>query len=140
MEPKSSLRHQMIESLMRRHTEGGMDGAVISWEQLATHLISIIGESGFSSLYARSVFLAQSTFPWLAASSPSAQADCRFAELRTALEGQTPAQAREANGLLLTIFTDILASLIGEQLTTQIVCFSWGINVRDRANEGFTDE
>ncbi|EQD40071.1 hypothetical protein B1A_16602 [mine drainage metagenome] len=134
------LRHQMIESLMARHPKGVVDGAIVSWEQLATHLVSIIGESGFNSLYARSVFLAQSTFPWLVASSPLPQTDDRFVELRISFEGQTPVQVSEANSLLLIIFTDVLASLIGEQLTTKIVRSSWGINVQDRADKGFSDE
>jgi hypothetical protein len=42
------------------------------------------------------------------------------------LEGQTPAQASEANRLLLITFTDILAALIGEQLTTSILRLAWG--------------
>ncbi|MBU6995582.1 MAG: hypothetical protein JZL64_11385, partial [Ferrovum myxofaciens] len=86
---------------MARHPEGVVDGAIVSWEQLATHLVSIIGESGFNSLYARSVFLAQSTFPWLAPSLLSSQTDHRFAELRISFEGQTPVQVSEANSLLL---------------------------------------
>lgn len=42
------------------------------------------------------------------------------------LEGQAPAQASEANSLLMITFTDILASLIGEQLTTSILRLAWG--------------
>ena len=135
------LRHQMIENLMARHTEGVVDGAIVLWEQLATHIISIIGESGFNSLYARSVFLAQSTFPWLVATSTSPQTDHRFAELRISFEGKTRMQTREANRLLLIIFTDILASLIGEQLTTQMVRLAWGNNnIQDRSGKEFSDE
>ena len=53
------------------------------------------------------------------------------------LEGQTPVQAGEANSLLLISFTDILASLIGEQLTTRILCLAWGSEeLFGRAPEG----
>jgi hypothetical protein len=135
-----SLQHQIIEKLMARDTEGVVDGAVVLWEQLATHIISIIGESGFNSLYARSIFLAQSTFPWLVATSTSPQTDCRFTDLRSSFEGQTPVQTSEANKLLLIIFTDILTSLIGEQLTTQIVRLAWGDDAQDRDNKEFADE
>ncbi len=41
-------------------------------------------------------------------------------------EGHTPAQASEANRLLLITFTDILSSLIGEELTTSILRSAWG--------------
>lgn len=137
METSDLLRHRIIESLMARHAEKAADAAVNLWEQMATEVISIVGEGGFNSLYARSVFLSQTTFPWLAAGSLSSQTDRRFAELKTSLEAQTPAQAREANSLLLVNFTDILASLIGEKLTTVILRSAWGSDASDRAGKEF---
>src|SRR3989304_1722081 len=99
------LRHRIIEDLMARHSDKVADAAIDSWEKLATEIISIVGEGGFNSLYARSVFLTQSTFPWLAASLLSPQTDHPFAELKMSLEGQSPAQASEANSLLMITFT-----------------------------------
>src|SRR3989304_1873555 len=98
-------RHQIIESLKAPHTENVADAAINLWEQMATQIISIVGIGGFNSLYARSVFLAQSTFPWLAAALLSPQTDHPFAELKMSLEGQSPAQASEANSLLMITFT-----------------------------------
>lgn len=126
METGNLLRHQIIESLMAQHTEKVANAAINLWEPMAAQIISIVGEGGFNSLYARSVFLTQSTFPWLATSLLSPQTDHRFAELKMSLEGQSPSQAIEANSLLLITFTDILASLIGEQLTTSILRSAWG--------------
>jgi hypothetical protein len=120
------LRHQIINNLTAQHPEKVADVAINLWEQMATQIISVVSEGGFNSLYARSVFLTQQAFPWLAASVLSPQTDHRFAELKTSLEGQTPAQASEANRLLLITFTDILASLIGERLTTRILRLAWG--------------
>jgi hypothetical protein len=126
MQTSNRLRHQITNSLMARHTESVADAAIDLWEQMAAEIISIVGEGGFNSLYARSVFLAQSKFPWLAASLPLAQADQRFAALRASLEGQMPAQAGAGNSLLLITFTDVLAMLIGEELTTNILRLAWG--------------
>lgn len=126
MEPRDQLRHQLIEGLMAPHTENVADAAIDLWKQMATQIISIVGEGGFNSLYARSVYLVQPKFPWLAANSLSPQTDQRFAELKKRLEGQTPLQAREANSLLLLTFTGILAALIGEPLTTRILRSAWG--------------
>ncbi len=119
-------RHQIIDSLTEPLTEEVADAAINLWEPLASQIILIVGEGGFNSLYARSLFLAQPTFPWLAGSSQSPQADQRFMELKTRLEGQAPAQASAANRLLLITFTDILASLIGEELTVSILHLAWG--------------
>lgn len=134
------LRHQIIDSLMAQRTEKVADAAIIFWEKLATEVITLVGEGGFDSLYARSVFLTQSTFPWLAASSLSPQTDYRFAELKASLAEQTPVQAGEAIGLLLITFTDILAVLIGEQLTTRILRSAWGNGASDKAGKEFNNE
>ena len=76
---------------MAQRTEKVADAAIDLWEPVATEIISVIGEGGFNTLYARSVFLTQSTFPWFAASSQQPQPEHRFAELKISLEGQTPA-------------------------------------------------
>ena len=125
MDTSKVLRHQKIQGLTEKHTEKVADAAIGFWEQAATQIISIVGEGGFDSLYARSMFLTRSTFPWLVATSESRQSHHRFADLKTSLEGQTPAQIREANSLLLITFTDILASLIGEPLTARILDSAW---------------
>jgi len=140
MQASDALRHQIIESLMAPHPEKGADAAIGLWEQMATQIISLVGEGGFNSLYARSVFLTQSTFPWLTASALSPQADHRFAQLKTSFEGQTPAEVHAANRLLLITFTDILAALIGEQLTTRILRLAWGVDASDRAGKEFENE
>jgi len=126
METRDLPRQRLIERLMAQHPEKVADAAIYLWERMAAQIISIVGEDGFNSLYARSVFLAQPTFPWLTASALSQPYDQRFAELKKGFEEQTPSQAREANSLLLLTFTGILAALIGEPLTTRILCAAWG--------------
>ncbi len=138
MDPSDLLRHQIINNLMAQHTENVADAGITMWEQVATQIISIVGEDGFNSLYVRSVFLTRSTFPWLAADSVLPQTDHRFAELKKSFEGQ--AQANEANILLLITFTDILASLIGEELTSSILRSAWGNDASDRAGKEFKNE
>lgn len=140
MKTSELLRHQIIKSLMAEHTEKVADASITLWEQIATQIISIIGEGGFNSLYARSVFLTQSTFPWLAVGPLPPQDDQRFAGLKMSLEGKTPAQASEANSLLLNTFTDILVSLIGEPLTANILRSAWSNNASDSDDKEFKNE
>ena len=138
MNPHALLRHQIIESLTAPHPENAADNAIGLWEQMASQIISIVGEGGFNSLYARSVYLAQASFPWLTAPTP--QTAQRFAELKASLEAQTPAQASAANRLLLITFTDILASLIGDPLTTRILRSAWGNDASGRADMELRNE
>lgn len=128
-----SLRQQLIESIISRHAEKFSDAAVVQWELMAAKIIAIVGEGGFNSLYARSVFLTQSTYPWLAACIVAQQQEHRFVALKIAFEAQELAQARAANSALLTTFTDILASLIGDPLTENILHSAWGDSASRRA-------
>ena len=135
MKTHDLLRHQLIKSLTEQRHEKGTDAAVDLWEQMAAQLILIIGAGGFDSLFARSVFLSQSTYPWLAARSEPPQTEYRFADLEKNLQAQSPALAREANCLLLITFTDILDSMIGESLTIRILNSAWDIDRQDTADK-----
>ncbi len=131
METSELLRHQMIERLAAQHTGSVADAAVSLWARMASQLISIVGEGGFNSLYLRSVFLAQASYAWLKSEPASANPEQNFALLKSSLEDQTAAQAQAANILLLKLFTDILASLIGELLTHSILDAAWNGDHRD---------
>ncbi len=140
METRESLRHQIIKSLMAQHSEQVAETAIQLWEQMTVQIISIIGEKGFNSLYARSIFLNHSVYPWLATISLPAKPGQRFAELKRSFEGQQPEQIKAANSLLMITFTDILASLIGEQLTTRIIQLTWSHDLLNRANKESENE
>lgn len=129
MEEPSQQCQKIIASLLAQQPENIADTAVSHWEKLADEITSIVGEAGFTSLFERTLHLAQATFPWLKPDSTPLQLPLnsrRFAELGLRLENQAPADAWAAHKLLLTIFTDILASLIGEQLTSNILRAAWG--------------
>lgn len=131
METINVLRHQLIASRVAPPTGKVADAAISLWEHLASHIIPMVGEVGFNSLYERSIFLTQSTFPWLAASSLSPKIDHMVAGLKMSFEGQTPAEIIAANSLILITFTDILATLIGEQLTTRILRSAWDDDLKE---------
>jgi len=140
METNNTPRHQIVRSLMTRRTERVVDAELVLWEQMASQILPIVGEGGFNSLYARSVFLTQATFPWFVVDSPSSGTEHRFAELKRCLHRQTPTQASAANRLLLITFTDILASLIGEQLTTRILRAAWRNHTSEKADKEFKND
>lgn len=125
METNVLPRHQFVKLHAVSHMETVADGAFQRWTQVAKQLVTIIGDGGFDSLYDRSLYLTQVTYPWLGASSGSPQSDHRFAHLKASLEDQSPALARAAHISLLITFTDILASLVGEPLTARILDSAW---------------
>ena len=141
METSELLRQQLVKRRMSQPTEEKVaDTAIDLWEQIATQIISIIGEGGFDSLYLRNVSLTQSTYPWLAAVLPQSKTDQRFKDLQISFEGQTPEQASAANSLLLITFTDILATLIGEQLTIRLLRSAWGDDPSEKPGKELQNE
>ncbi|WP_157979495.1 hypothetical protein [Rhodoferax ferrireducens] len=140
METRDLPRHKIIVGLTAQLTEKVADTAIALWEQMATQIIAIVGEGGFNSLYARSLFLTASHHPWLASGALSPQTGQRFAELKICMEEQAPAQVVAGTSLLLITFTDILASLIGEQLTVRILQSAWGHGTQGLNGKEFNSE
>jgi hypothetical protein len=132
-------RHQIMKILTPQPPGKAVDAAIHVWEQMASQIIRIVGEDDFNSLYARSLFLSQAKFPWLSTGSLTPNAVHRFEELKTSLEAQAPAQASEANSLLLITFIEILASLIGARLTSHILQLAWGINTGNSRDKEFQE-
>ena len=125
MKTTENSRRQRIASALAQHPDAVAQTTVRLWRQLAPELISIIGEGGFQPLYARSIRLASRQHPWLAhdATKPADQES--FAQLQACLQGQDGAQVRLASLALFTIFLDVLASLIGEELTSHLLHSAW---------------
>ena len=119
----------LLSSAISRQPEAVVDVTVSLWEKLAVELVSLIGDGGFQSVYLRSGMLAAVRYPWLVLDSSPRQADLQFTELRRSLEGRDLAEAGEASVVLLGTFLDILTSLIGELLMTNILHSAWGDDV-----------
>jgi len=131
MQTSDVLRHQLIYSLIDPQTEEPAGALILVWEKMAAQVISIVGVGGFNSLYARSIFLSQKTYAWLDDCAISAQSGHRFVDLKKCFESQPPEHSIAANSLLLITLTDIMASIIGEQLTNNILHTAWGDDALD---------
>ena len=113
----------MIRRARLRQPEAGNDVTIVLWQRLAAELVTLIGEGGFQSLYARSLKLERRDWPWLAADDSMASG---FAGLKASLQARPPGQAASASSALLGTLIDLLALLIGEQLTINLLRTAWG--------------
>lgn len=137
--PSHFLKQQVSKLAADQTGKVSLDGAIALWERIASQIISLIGEEGFNSLYARSMYLIQPDFPWLDASLRTSQQVPRFADLKKILAGHAPEQASKANETLMLTFINILASLIGDELSIRILC-STGGNDAANGRQGAQDE
>ncbi len=139
MEIKPLQRHQIIRDLVLKQPDAIVATSEQLWQRLAQELISIIGEGGFQSMYARSLHMLVARFAWLPLHAiPFNQTDggvpvSRFAPLAQCLSEQSPHDAAEGSIALLCTFIDTLALLIGEHLTTRILRSAWGDAALDLA-------
>lgn len=116
---------QIIEAALARHPGPVADASLQLWRKLAPDLISIIGELGFDTLFARSVRLAQLEHAWIRQAGDALHGNDLFAQLQQSLQAQDAAQSSQASLLLFAIFFDLLTSLIGESLTNHLVRSAW---------------
>jgi hypothetical protein len=103
-----------------------------AYERLAEELAPLIGEAGINAVCARSVHLTQREFPWLAPADSAGPRDAPFTHVRLSLEGQDPAVATDAAIAVLATFGELLASFIGDSLTTRLLREAWP--------DGFSDD
>ena len=110
--------------------EGGTESARVAadavrlWDNAFSRLAPFIGDHGVLLLYRRSLHLSRSNHPMLAPLLEIAQTpvgDAHFSGLKSALEREAPAAAEEASRALFSTFTGLLATLIGEALTTRLL-------------------
>lgn len=128
MKTDNLVSQPLIESIIWQQSETIAIDPIEAWEQMATEIISIVGEGGFSSLFTRSLYISKASFPWLEAGINPDPPPTYFHELQATYAAQPPEQVKAANSLLLSTFTDILKSLIGEQLTLNILRSAWKLD------------
>jgi hypothetical protein len=130
-------RCQAVEDALASHPQQVLETTQRLWGQLAPELISIIGEDGFQLLYARSVRLTCAQYPWLEQAAASPLSHERFTPLLTCLRSTDLVQARLASVALFNIFLNLLASLIGEALTTHLLHSAWRHETSDTPAKDF---
>jgi hypothetical protein len=108
-------------------------------ERFAEQLTPLIGDAGVAAICARSLHLTQRNVPGLAPVRASAQGDAPFAFLQLSLEAQEPAAATEAAVAVIATASELLASFIGERLTTSLLREAWPDDFAgDTTEETFT--
>jgi molybdopterin-guanine dinucleotide biosynthesis protein A len=126
-----NMRRQVFRRMLAREAGTGAGAPAIAaashrlYEHFARKLTPVIGDAGVAAICARSLHLAQRDFPWLATARGSNQGEGPCAGLRQSLEHQQPAVACAAAVAVLTTVGDVLASFIGESLTTRLMRDAW---------------
>lgn len=135
MRTEGDHRKELISRQLTMIPNGKISTGIQSWQTFSVQLMSIIGEEGFLVLYSRSLHLLHAAFPMLPDGDSELSSTSWLSDLELAFTGQDLIKANSANQQLLMTFTNILASLIGEDLTLEILRSSWGDAATNRNPE-----
>lgn len=94
-------------------------------DHLTQRLAPVIGDGGATAICNRSLHLTESRFSGLTARRSSEQGPGPFARAQVSLEHQESAMAADAAVALFTTVSKLLASFIGESLTTRLLREAW---------------
>jgi len=125
-------RKQLIARILTPRPEGTADAraiadqAVWSWERIAFHLTPLIGQAGFQSLYFRAVHLSLPQCPTITLLQRGSSTEDLFQHLRSDLALLDAVTTAFCSNVLMNKFLELVASMIGEQLTAQILHSAWG--------------
>jgi hypothetical protein len=125
------IRARVFRRMLAREAGTGANAPAIAaagrrlCERFAEQLTPLIGDAGVAAICARSLHLTERHVRVLASVPASARGDSPFARLQLSLEQHEPAAATDAAVAVLATASGLLASFIGEGLTTSLLREAW---------------
>jgi hypothetical protein len=101
--------------------------AVAQWLQISARLKPVIGSHGVDVLFSRTVYLAGKSYPWLGVAGDGRLGAPCLDVIRARLGRQQAPVAAAAGCEFLFIFTELLATLIGDSLTDRLLDPVWAL-------------
>ncbi len=126
-----NTRQRVFRRMLAREAGAPADAPAIAaaarrlCDLFAQQVTPLIGDAGVAAICARSLHLTERRVRGLASVRASAQGDPPFVLLQLFVEQQEPAAATEAAVAVLATASEILASFIGEGLTTGLLREAW---------------
>jgi hypothetical protein len=124
-------RQQAFRRMLAREAGTAADAPAVAaaarrlGEHFARRLTPLIGAAGVAAILARSVHLVRRSVPEVAPGRAFDQNEGPFPLLQRSLEQLQPAAATEAAVAVLATIGELLASFIGEGLTTRLLREEW---------------
>lgn len=115
-----------IRTLRAVATSNVISHAIDSWHEIYAALIPVIGRSGVSAIYQRSLSQTRQTYPWLSELGDIREPHRSLQRLSTELAAQNHFVARAANSLLRRHFRESLSRLLGQNLMALLWHPDWG--------------
>ena len=122
------MEKTLVRSALSRHVAAGASAAQIAaavtatWQATEAALWPIVGKTGVTALFQRSLLLAGKTHAWLPADSALVP---DIAVLHAVLARQPSDVAADGGTAVLESFYELLATLVGPSLTGRLLGSAW---------------
>lgn len=135
------LRQRLVRVITRRAGSSTGAGAVAAAARrthadLTAVLAPLISSSGVEALWGRAFDLAQREYPADESRGGTFTTDEPFAQVSLWLERQGPSAVTDAAAAIFATFAQLLATLIGEPLTTRYLEKAWPDGFSDAPPKG----
>jgi hypothetical protein len=127
----ADMRERAFRRLLTRETGTDKSSRAIAaaarrlCEHFARQVAPLVGKGGVAAICARTLSVTQRHFPPVEPLRSAAEGSALFEQLQAILERQQPRLAPRAAVAVLTTIGGLLDSLIGESLTTRLLCEAW---------------
>lgn len=138
--PETTALQNVVASAITRRAGSGADATAVAaasrraYDDVAAVLVPLISQAGLDALVARAFHLAQLDYP--SDHAGEEQAAEPFGQVSLWLERQDPPMASDAAAAMFARFAAMLATLIGEPLTTRYLRKAWPDGFADTRPEG----
>ncbi|HVG22883.1 MAG TPA: hypothetical protein VND45_01910 [Thermoanaerobaculia bacterium] len=135
--PETAALRQRLVRVVTRHASSATDAVAVAaaarrtLEQLTVILAPLISSAGVEALLGRSFDITRREYPPAERPDDSNRAEAPLSLVSDWLERQDPGAATDAAAAMFATFAQLLATLIGEPLTTRYLEKAWP--------DGFTD-
>ena len=140
--PETTVLRQRLVRVIT-HRAGSSTGASavaaaarLTHDDLTAVFAPLISSAGVEALWGRAFDLARREYPADERRGDGCTTDERFAEVTLWLERQVPAVALDAAAAMFATFAELLATLIGEPLTTRYLEKAWPDGFSDAQPKG----
>lgn len=133
--PPSAELDEGVRAAIRRTLAAPLNGstdaravaetALVLWQKVTAALEPVIGSRGVEALFNRALQLTSTSFPWLSAARPQADAERALTSIQECLATRDAAMALEASITLMVTLSDLLATLVGTSLTRRLLGPVW---------------
>lgn len=140
--PETTVLRQRLVRVVTHHAGSSTDAGAVAVaarrtrDELTAVFAPLISSAGVEALLGRAFDVAQREYPARERRGDSAPADEPFGKVSYWLERQVPSAATDAAAAMFATFAELLATLIGEPLTTRYLQKAWPDGFSDAQPKG----